>query len=117
MMVLAVLAGLGFQVGCNDPVARRETARRRERIALWLGEAADRERIGSARVKAAFREAGRIWRQDASRTRQNDRELRELISWEQRRWQRRQPAFRAKIEKELAGKPEHVRPTAVRMFF
>ncbi len=117
MIALGLLAGLAFQVGCNDPVARKQTAHRTRHIALWLGEAVDRERSGSAMINTTLRDAERIWALDATRTRQNQRELRELITWEQRRWQRRVPLFGARIEEELAGKPERVRPLAVRMFY
>lgn len=117
VMVLLAMVGPWLLVGCNDPVARKMTRQREERIVYWLGEAAERERSGTERLNVRFREIERIWENDARQTRKNGRELQWWISFENRRWRQRQQPFQARIEQELAGKPQHAYDTAIRMFF
>jgi len=109
-------AGLACQVGCSDPVARKQTALRQKRIQSLLGHAAARERAASAKVNAGLREAAEIWQEDAAKTRQNRRELGELIAKRRHRWNQRVPAYQAEIDRRLAGKPDHARRTAIDMF-
>ena len=116
-LVWAALPGLIGLVGCNAPAARTRTARREGRINYWLNVAAERERQGADRVAAGVREVGRIWNDDAFKTRRDMREVRRLIVEKTRRWQLRQPAFQGEIARYLAGKPRNIEPTAINLFF
>ncbi len=115
--IAVMLAGGVLLAGCSDPAARRMTIDRQRRIAMWLGEAAEREREGAASAGRGLAEIGEIWRHDAARTRENTRKVEQFISEENQRWRRRQPAFVAEIVERSAGDLEHARKTAVWMFF
>lgn len=117
MIVAGVLAGLACMVGCNDPVARAMTEHRREKTAMWLGEAVKAEQAGPPKIRAAFREIDRQWNVEKRETTKNMREMDAWFAREQKHWRDKQSSFQDRIAEELSGHPEKIRPTAIRMFF
>ncbi len=114
---LATLVLAAWLAGCADPLARSIAREREERINHWLSVAARREAEGARKTEAGVNEIGKIFQRDARKTRENEVELNDIVRREVRRWNERQSKFQARIAEELAGKPETIPHTAIRMFY
>jgi hypothetical protein len=108
---------LALAPSCNDPQARRITGQREATIHKWLGEFARGEREGADKVNADMREIGNLWQEDVRKTDRNGREVNKWVDDDLRRWNVRKHAYPVEIEREIRGKPESVKPTAIDMFF
>ncbi len=110
---LVLIAG----AGCQDPMAQRMTVRRQQKIQSVVNDLSKREAEGAVKVAADSREIQRLANQDAAATRQNRQELSRWVDDDVRRWNRRQHEYPVAIQKEIHGKPENIRHTAIWMFF
>lgn len=117
ILMAGFLIGFGVLPGCEDPAARKMVAFREAKTKAMLTEAAQAERAGSGKLKAAMNEIRHQWEVEKRMTRENQRELYLWFATEQRRWEMRQPDYKQRIAEELGGRPENIRPTAIQMFF
>lgn len=101
--LLAAVLAAGTLPGCNDPVISKGWARREQNRQELLRELSGREGQGEARVAESLAMIDRRLKQDAERTRGNQGVLRDLLTAEFRRWERRHPLYRQAVQEELSG--------------
>ena len=114
---LTMLAGLLVLLGCHNPAAERRIARH-ERSLRWTGRTlAAREQSAGPRLQRAAEYIGQSIRHDCEESRQGMRQLKACLKSELQRWQRCQRACGEKLPEIFGGKPEHIEPTAILLFY
>lgn len=115
--LLAALAALAATACQHRDYAERRLALRERHLQQTQRIWERQERTAPVRLGRTLAAAERELRDDDRSTRENVRELAEWVDQDVRRWTRKQPVYRAEIERILRGRPQNIERNAIWMFY
>ncbi len=115
--LLTVLPATIALVGCNDPEARNRIRHREQHIqqTVRMLERDENERPEKLAGTLALLKSQN--EHDIEMTHENSSTLRRWVDEDIKRWNERQPAYRAEIKKQLDGNPANIKRTLPDMVY